>query len=225
MVRSCAVLVLVGCSHATPPASPAPEPRPLPLSPDAAVAPPVAVSDAAPVVPEDPALTCVDEDVATCRWVEMWRRHLTEDHALPPDWIAAHVKLDKIDRSTMTPETQLIFKFTITVDWVTIQDDEWIQIGEPSGQLSTEDQIRKRFAASKLNIKPFKVALTHAKARALLARCHGSEEGSAVIMDDKTVVLRGIIGDARDGRLCWSTEVNLETGRGGTCESGVCVMY
>jgi hypothetical protein len=196
---------------------------------------PASVQDERRRAAEDPRMACPDNNPKTCHWVDVWRRHLTEQLQLSSDWQASHIAVDFILMNDTPDMAMFTIQWTMTVDWLKFPVQQMVVVRSARGAaFDGDDAVLARYAAMRnggdgyhvFEMKPFAKLVARDQAIKALASCHNASPGPQDIIElteGKHLTLRGSAPAAKaDFYHCVVATVDLETGKVTSCGERVC---
>jgi hypothetical protein len=195
---------------------------------------PASVVDARRRAAEDPRLACPGNDPGACHWVDVWRRHMTEQLQLPADWQAKHIAIDFILMNDTPDRVMFTIQWTMTVDWLKFPVQQAVVVRSTSGAFDSDDAVLARYADKKnggdgyhvFEMKPFTKLVARDKAVKAIASCHNASPGPQDVIElseGKHLTMRGSAPSPKnDPYHCIVATVDLETGKVTSCGEQVC---
>jgi hypothetical protein len=195
---------------------------------------PASVVDERRRAAEDPRMSCPGNDPKACHWVDVWRRHMTEQLQLPADWQASHIAIDFILMNDTPDRAMFTIQWTMTVDWLKFPVQQGVVVRSTQGAaFDGDDAVLARYADKNggdgyhvSEMKPFTKLVAREKAVKAIASCHNASPGPQDVIElseGKHLTMRGSAPPAKaDPYHCIVATVDLETGKVTSCGDQVC---
>ncbi len=194
---------------------------------------PGSVTDARRMAAEDPRDSCPGNEPSGCHWVDLWRRHLGEQLALPADWVAQHVSVESIWMDDRPDWATFTIRWVVTMDWVSLPIEEGVRVRSgPGATFESDASVLQSFADQRATsgfhvgeLRAFRGVVSREAVVAALATCHGASPPSDVqpwLAEPKKLTVRGTAPLPGDGYHCWGAVADVETGELLECGEVLC---